>query len=40
MGKIKKSKRWGGEWTRVGKKGEGVARPNVGHVLTLNTSAK
>jgi len=30
MGKVKKSKRWGGEWTRVGKRGKGVPRPNVG----------
>ena len=29
MGKVKKSKRWGGEWTR-GKKREGVPRPHAG----------
>ena len=32
MGKVKKSKRWGGEWTRVGKRGEGVPRPNAGRL--------
>jgi len=24
MGKVKKSKRWGGEWTRAGKRGKGA----------------
>jgi len=29
MGKVKKSKRWGGEWTRAGKRGKGAPAPRA-----------
>jgi len=30
MGKVKKSKSWGGEWTRVGIRGKGCPGPKLG----------